>query len=185
MTTGYQLERMMRFIVEDEVRRNDLGQIAIYRATDGSREVAGVNERYHPEEFESLALLLANGNHGEAERAVREYIAKYTGRVKDWHTDLGVEYFLRDSAFNRGHVGSALILQKAVGTPEDGQVGPVTKEAAQRMPTAELLTRLRKAREDYEVEKYGRRARLWRGLVNRWEKVLRRAQEFSSEGDAA
>ena len=42
-----------------------------------------------------------------------EFIAKYTDVVTGWSTMLGVEFYLRDCAFNRGPKGAARILQRA------------------------------------------------------------------------
>lgn len=51
-----------------------------------------------------------------------------------------------DTAFNAGFGEAALILQRTVGAPQDGVIGPVTLSAAQRCmvsePTATLLAYL-------------------------------------------
>jgi hypothetical protein len=41
-----------------------------------------------------------------------------------------------------------------------------------------LLQHLRRAREDYELETYGRRERYWNGLTNRWNNSLAAAQKL-------
>jgi hypothetical protein len=48
-----------------------------------------------------------------------------------------------------------------------------------KVPPAELLEKLRRAREIYENEKYGARPKLRKGLENRWNKALVDAKSFS------
>jgi lysozyme family protein len=102
---------------------------------------------------------------------------------------VAVESYLRDCAFNRGVHGAGRIAQLALGVPDYGVVGPVTRQAMaerEREPLA-LLTGLRAARERYERRVVGRdeRSMFWLGLVNRWDKALAVAQGFLPPAESA
>lgn len=184
MATQKQLQQMAGYILEREARWVN-GRLAIYTLPSGDGggryEVAGINDKYHPEEFRILASLIRAGKHKEAEQYARDYFLRYSNVVSTWSAkslDPGIEFFLRDSAINRGPTGAAYILQHALGVNVDGRVGPVTRGALETAMPSELLPKLRVAREWYEREK-GRdeRSKFWRGLVNRWNSVTKRAKE--------
>lgn len=179
--TAEMRDRMARAILAYEARRDAAGHLAVYVATDGSREVAGINETYHPTEAGQLQRLLASGQYEAAEAAARKFIIAYTNSVMGWTTDAGVEFYLRDCYFNRGPAGAAKILQMALKLSVDGQVGPTTRERAATADPAQLLLEMRRAREQYEIVTYGNRAALWAGLTNRWNNSLKAAQEFQRE----
>ena len=117
MSTQEQRTRMAKAIVEFEARRDPKGRLAVYDlpAGDGGGryEVAGINDRYHKTEVDHVVALIKAGKHDEAEAYVMEFIAKYTDVVIGWSSDAGVEFYLRDCAFNRGPKGAARILQRA------------------------------------------------------------------------
>lgn len=174
-----------KFIVDCEARRDSKGRIQVYKlpAGDGGGtiEVAGINDRYHPEQARRLAALIAQGKHAEAEIAAISYILDYTDAVLGWHPSVAVEAFLRDSAFNRGPGGTAKILQRALGVKIDGAVGPMTKAAAAKIPAGQLLLDLRRSRESYELDiapPVGARRKFWNGLRARWDKALKFAQSL-------
>jgi len=175
---------MGRQIVKFEARRDSAGRIAVYKlpAADGggTYEVAGINDRYHPVKVRELRDLISAGNHTEAETEAAAYIATYTDRVDPWVTNPGVEFYLRDSAFNRGAGGAAKILQLALEVTADGKIGPLTKEAAAKAGADPrgFLKKLRAAREEYEVRYIGKRAIFWAGLNNRWNHALAAAETF-------
>lgn len=173
--------RMMDFIVGAEARRDKLGRLRVYKlpAADGggTYEVAGINDRYHPEAAAKLRDLLAANRQGHAENFIRDYLLDYTGIVAKWTTHPAIEAFLRDTAFNRGPRGALRILQLALKVADDGQWGPKTKAAltAALKHPGTLLQALRTARESYEIRvapPVGARAKFWKGLVNRWDKTL-------------
>ena len=84
--------------------------------------------------------------------------------------------------FNRGPKGATRILQRAVGVPDDGEVGPQTRSAVASINAEQLLQRLRSAREQYEraVVRRNESSKFWRGLVNRWDNALATARKFSA-----
>ena len=187
MSTQEQRTRMAKAIVEFEARRDAKGRLAVYAlpAGDGGGryEVAGINDRYHQTEVDHVVALIEAGKHDEAESFVTEFIAKYTDVVIGWSSDVGVEFYLRDCAFNRGPKGAARILQRALGVPDDGEVGPQTHSAVAGINAEQLLQRLRTAREQYErtVVRRDESSKFWRGLVNRWDNALATARKFGAE----
>ncbi len=170
--------KMAASIVQFEGRRDKEGHLRVYLlpAGDGGGryEVAGINDRYHPQEAARLRALIEAGRYDEAEAYATEVIADYTDVVAKWTTVPGIEAYLRDCAFNRGPGGAAKILQIALGVHVDGGVGPETLGAmreAEKDP-AKLFAKLRAAREQYELRVAGRREKFWKGLVNRWDNSL-------------
>mgnify|MGYP001578805206 CR=1 FL=1 len=176
--------RMAKAIIDFEARREN-GKLAVYRlpANDGggSYEVAGINDRYHPEQAAKLKALIEAGRHDEAERSVADYLVNYTKAAAGWTEHAGVEFYLRDSIFNRGPKGAARILQRGLGIEDDGEVGPTTRAAMAKLTPDELLTKLRAGRENYERQVVGFRANFWKGLNNRWDKALVKARAFQKE----
>ena len=170
--------KMAASIVQFEGRRDKEGHLRVYilPAGDGGGryEVAGINDRYHPQEAARLRALIDAGRSDEAEAYATEVIAAYTDVVAKWTNVPGIEAYLRDCAFNRGPGGAAKILQIALGVKVDGGVGPETLGAmreAEKNP-AKLFAKLRAAREQYELRVAGRREKFWKGLVNRWDNSL-------------
>jgi hypothetical protein len=178
-------------IVEFEGRFK-AGKLQVYKlpAGDGggSYEIAGINDRYHAQEAAKLKNMIEGGRHDEALREAGRYIEEYTRPVLKFfpssqaaEQNPAIEFVLRDTAFNRGNKGAATVLQLALGMQQiDGVVGPVThREFARALAEpAELLRRLRRARETYERNTYqwkpGKRdekSKFWAGLVNRWDKA--------------
>jgi len=165
-----------RRIVDYEARRDASGHLKVYHlpAGDGGgeREVAGINDRYHPEALDRIERLLADGKYSEAEDAAAEHIMRYTDPVAMLSEVPAVQFALRDMAFNRGPTGAVKILQDALGLPADGIAGPRTKEAlheGERDPV-QLLADLRAARERYERRTRDESSPFWKGLSNRWDR---------------
>ena len=173
--------RMMDFVVGAEARRDKMGRLRVYKlpAADGggTYEVAGINDRFHPQAAAKLRDLLAANRQAHAENFIRDYLEDYTAVVTKWATHPAIEAFLRDTAFNRGPKGALRILQLALKVADDGKWGPTTKAAlaAALKHPGTLLQNLRTARESYEIRiapPVGARAKFWQGLVNRWDKAL-------------
>jgi len=165
-----------RRIVDYEARRDSAGHLKVYHLPSGDgggeREVAGINDRYHPEALDLIEKLIAEGKYAEAEDAAADHIRYYTDPVAMLATVPAVQFALRDAAFNRGPTGAIKILQDALGLPADGVAGPKTKEAlheAEKNPR-ELLARLRTARERYERRTRDETSKFWAGLSNRWDR---------------
>ena len=186
MSTAYERTRMAESILGFEALRDGQGRIKIHRlAPDdggGTYEVAGINDRYHPQDAARLADLINSGHQAQAEAEACEVIANYTDVALNWTTKAPVEAYLRDCAFNRGPGGAIRMLQQAVGAIVDGIVGSETRAAMAQRETdpAGLLNDLRAARETYErvVAHRDESSRYWGGLVSRWDKALAFALTF-------
>lgn len=181
-------EKMAARIVDFEARRKN-GKIIVYTLPSGDGggryEVAGINERYHPVEAAKLRALIESGKPDEAERLATLYIADYTEPAARWTSVPAIEFFLRDSIFNRGPGGAAQIAQMALGVPVDGLFGPVTRGAlaGREADAPGFLQDLRAARESYERRKRKETSSFWKGLVNRWDKALAFALTLPLEPD--
>jgi lysozyme family protein len=187
MSTQKQRDQMGQAILDFEARRDRKGHIAIYPLPPGDGggtvEVAGINNRYHPTECSALITMIRGKQYDKAEKYARDYFIRYTDVVTNWggsDLDPGVEFFLRDSVFNRGPTGAARILQMALETKVDGIVGEVTKGALKTADPKDLLLKLRVAREKYErlFAHRSERSIFWRGLVNRWNNALKTAKNL-------
>ena len=173
-------------IIDFEARRDRFGHLLIYALPPndggGHFEVAGINERYNPQECAHLIELIHEKKYDEAETYAQEVIARDTDGAEKWHDDPGVQFFLRDCIFNRGLHGAARILQRAVSVKDDGIIGPISRKAIDAFQPAALLLALRKSREAYERAVVGYRANFWKGLTNRWNNALQVAQKFDKGG---
>jgi RHS repeat-associated protein len=174
---------MAQQIVNFEARRDRQGFIQVYKLPfndgGGAYEVAGINDRYHPEVASELRNMIQSGHPIDAEKLAVNYIQGYTNRAETWTTQLGVESYLRDTIFNRGAGGAVKVLQIALGLSVDGGMGPITRRAvteAENNPI-EFLDKLRRAREKYENLVAPGRQNLRPGLINRWDNAL----EFSKK----
>lgn len=178
-------------IVNFEARRNNKGKVVVYKLPKddggGRYEVAGINEKYHPEMAAKLKRMIEKEKRPDrAEALAVLYIATYTDAAARWTRNYGVEAYLRDSIWNRGAGGAAKILQKALGFKKadmDGLVGPQTLGAlasAEAQPHL-FLSELRAAREYYErvYVKRDESSQFWKGLVNRWNKALTFSKELA------
>lgn len=176
-------------IVNFEARRRPNGDIEVYNLPSGdgggSYEVAGINNKYHPEMAKKLKRIIQTDKDPErAENLSVQYIATYTDAASRWCGNAGVEFYLKDSMWNRGPTGGVKILQIGLGfsgADLDGIVGRKTLGAltkAERKPI-QLLSGLRDGREEYERTVVGRNesSQFWEGLTNRW----RDAQNFAKK----
>lgn len=184
MTTPEQRWQMAAAIVDLEARRDPAGHLMVYRPPTGdggsAYEVAGINARYNRLTAKTLAGLIARQRFEEAERLATDIIARNTDCAASWTCVPAIESYLRDCVFNRGATGGALILQRALGVDPNGKVGPDTRAAATAADPADLLARLRTAREQYERDVVHRdeRSKFWAGLSARWDKAITIAERF-------
>jgi len=168
--------KQARRIVDYEARRDAHGHLRVYNLPlgdgGGEREVAGINDRYHPEVLDRIEKLIGEGKHEEAEDAAAQHIMLYTDPVAMLSEVPAVQFALRDMAFNRGPTGAVKILQDGLGLPVDGVAGPKTKEVLREAESnpEQLLLDLRASRERYERRTRDESSPFWKGLSNRWER---------------
>lgn len=179
--------QMAQDIVNFEARRDPRGNLRIWSLPKddggGAYEVAGVNEKYHPTMAVRLRKLIEEGNYKQAEQEARDYIASYTDRTGSYASNPAIEFYLRDTAFNRGPTGATKILQRALGIKEDGKMGPATKNSLQRAESnpRKLLNDLNDSRIWYEDAAVGARPKHRSGLKDRWNKAFERAKTYLNE----
>lgn len=185
--------KIAKVIMDFEARYDKNGNIVAYKIPSGDGggewEVAGICDRYHPQETKKLVAMIQAGKHEEVKEEVSRYLIDYTKGVKGWfaseeeydkHPELAV--LLRDAAFNRGAGGAAKILQRALGVAVDGKVGPQTRSELLEKSTnpTKLIASLRAAREWYERSVVGRdeSSKFWAGLSSRWNKITEIAKTW-------
>lgn len=168
------------YIFNSEARRDANGNVQVYDlpAGDGggAYEVAGINQRYHPEEAAALRSLVQQGKYAEAEARAKNYIANYTNNVVGLAANQGTEYALRDAAFNRGLGGANWIAKYAAGITPNTRMNSEARQqilAAQQSDPQGYLQRLREGAERYELDVVGLRPQFIRGLTNRWNDRLK------------
>ena len=181
-----------RAIVDLEARRDADGTLKIYRLPEndggGKYEIAGINDRYHPEALADLRAMQPDRRDTYAARYIEEYTLRYT-KLDEVRIKHGTRFFVLDTTFNRGPGGSAWIVQDALrsmgcNVRRDGKWGPKTRgtlEKADRETPSLLLQKLRDSRERYEREKVGYRSNFWKGLATRWNKVHEIAEGMNSQ----
>jgi peptidoglycan hydrolase-like protein with peptidoglycan-binding domain len=188
MLTPTQAEEVAEWIVNAEARRDKQGKLRVYKlpAADGGGtfEIAGINDRYHPEVAEKLRGMIEEGRAYQAEGVARNYISRYTDVVQKWGVANAAEAYLRDCCWNRGPKGALRILQRAIGVADDGKFGPATKAAVREFCTFRALGQLKalcSARQAYEkrvAPPVGKRAAFWKGLLNRFDNAVTMALGF-------
>lgn len=163
------------YIYNSEARKDANGKILVYNlpAGDGggAYEIAGINNRYHPQEAAALKTLIEQGRHQEAETRAKNYIANYTNNATKLSTNPGVEYALRDAAFNRGQGGANWMAKYAAGLTPSLKMSDAARQQilkTQQADPAGYLKRLREATERYERDVVGVRPQFIKGLTNRW-----------------
>lgn len=107
--------------------------------------------------------------------AVRDiYLARYWAPANCAELAAPLAFFHFDAAVNHGVVGAMRLLQRAVGTDVDGEIGPNTRAAIARLPVEDALQRYAEVRR----ARYRALPHFWRfgrGWLNRVDKTLARA----------
>ena len=77
------------------------------------------------------------------------YEKKYWDACKCDDLPSGIDYLVFDFAVNAGPGRAIKTLQKAIGVPEDGAIGPVTLQNIDVMEKSELITRFSEAKKEF------------------------------------
>jgi lysozyme family protein len=118
------------------------------------------------------------------ETAVRDiYVSRYwrSGRCDDLPPALALFHF--DAAVNHGVTGATRLLQQAVGTDVDGEIGPLTLVAVEGRAMDEVLDDYAEARR----RRYRSLPHFWRfgrGWLARVDKTLKRARSVAKNAAA-
>jgi len=160
--------------VEWESRKDKQGNLAVYKLPSGDMggnyEVAGINDRYHPEAFKAISSLPPQ----ERASAAAEYIQGYTAPLVE-RLPQALQPFTQDMAFNRGLGGATKYLQQGLNTlgmnvKVDGGMGPKTLEAINQVNPKALMQAASKAQLDDEyrmAQKNPDRKKFLNGLESR------------------
>jgi lysozyme family protein len=118
------------------------------------------------------------------EAAVRDiYFARYWVPAQCAELAPPLAFFHFDAAVNHGVTGAMRLLQRAIGTDADGEIGPNTRAAIARLSTDEALQRYAETRR----ARYRALHHFWRfgrGWLARVDKTLVRALDIAARGDA-
>jgi hypothetical protein len=157
-----------------EGRRDKKGNLSVYALPAGDMggdyEVAGINDRYHPEAFRRIASLPAQ----EREEAAAKYINQYTAPLV-LQLPQTIQPFAQDLAFNRGLGGATKYLQEGLNSlgvkvAVDGAIGPKTLAAIGSVNPKQLMVAASQAQLNDERARAAadpRRKKFILGLENR------------------
>ena len=146
--------------VEWEGRKDKQGNLSVYKLPTGDMggnfEVAGINDRYHPEAFKAISSLPAQ----ERAKAAAEYIQGYTAPLVE-RLPQALQPFTQDLAFNRGLGGATKYIQQGLNTlgqkvAVDGGLGPKTLAAINQVEPRALM----RAASDAQLQDEYKRAEL-------------------------
>lgn len=160
--------------VDFEARKDAQGYPAVYKLPSGdqggSYEVAGINDRYHPEAFKRISALPPQ----ERAKAAAEYIQGYTAPLVE-KLPQAIQPFTQDVAFNRGMGGATKYIQKGLNAlgqkvAVDGGMGPKTLQAINQVEPRALMRAASQAQLEDEYQKAEadpRRKKFIQGLESR------------------
>ena len=129
--------------VEWEGRKDKQGNLSVYKLPTGDMggnfEVAGINDRYHPEAFKAISSLPAQ----DRAKAAAEYIQGYTAPLVE-RLPQALQPFTQDLAFNRGLGGATKYIQQGLNAlgqkvSVDGGLGSKTLAAINQVEPRALM----------------------------------------------
>jgi hypothetical protein len=173
-TSGFDLINAAKTTVNWEGRRDKKGNLSVYALPAGDMggdyEVAGINDRYHPEAFRKIAGLPAQ----QREEAAAKYISEYTSPLVS-KLPQAIQPFAQDMAFNRGMGGATKYIQEGLNSlgvkvAVDGAIGPKTLAAIGGVNPKQLMIAASQAQLNDERARAGadpRRKKFIVGLENR------------------
>jgi lysozyme family protein len=169
-----------------EARRDKQGNLAVYDIPSGdyggTREVAGITDKYHPEAFKRISALPP----AQRERASADYVLEYTAPIANLVPE-PLKAQAVDLGFNRGPGGYTTLVQQGLNTlgipvKVDGAFGRKTLDAMNQVDPEQLINAtedayLRKERAMAEADP--NRAKLYQGIVNRSNKRRQSATMYA------
>jgi len=140
--------------IDWEARKDKQGNVQVYKIPvgdmGGNYEVAGINDKYHPEAFKAISSLPAQDRAQAAAKYVTQYTQPFVSKLPQ-----AIQPFAQDMAFNRGAGGATKYLQQGLNTlgmkvKVDGGIGPKTLDAINRVDSRALMQAASKAQLDDE-----------------------------------
>ena len=143
--------------VDFEARKDKDGNPIIYELPAGDMggkyEVAGINDKYHPEAFKRISALPKE----QRKAAAAEYIQGYTAPLVS-QLPQAIQPFAQDMAFNRGLGGATKYFQQGLNqlgqkVDVDSGIGPKTLSAMGKVDPQMLMKAATKAQMDDEYRR--------------------------------
>lgn len=129
--------------IDFEARKDRQGNVQVYKLPAGDMggnfEVAGINDKYHPDAFKRISSLPAQERAQAAAQYVKEYTSPFVSKLPQ-----AVQPFAQDLAFNRGMGGATKYIQQGLNTlgqkvAIDGGLGPKTLQAINQVDPKALM----------------------------------------------
>ena len=129
--------------IDFEARKDKQGNVQVYKLPAGDMggnfEVAGINDKYHPDAFKRISSLPAQERAQAAAQYVKEYTSPFVSKLPQ-----AVQPFAQDLAFNRGMGGATKYIQQGLNTlgqkvAIDGGLGPKTLQAINQVDPKALM----------------------------------------------
>jgi len=129
--------------IDFEARKDKQGNVQVYKLPAGDMggnfEVAGINDKYHPDAFKRISSLPAQERAQAAAQYVKEYTSPFVSKLPE-----AVQPFAQDLAFNRGMGGATKYIQQGLNTlgqrvAVDGGLGPKTLQAINQVEPKALM----------------------------------------------
>ena len=129
--------------IDFEARKDKQGNVQVYKLPAGDMggnfEVAGINDKYHPDAFKRISSLPAQERAQAAAQYVKEYTSPFVSKLPE-----AVQPFAQDLAFNRGMGGATKYIQQGLNTlgqkvAIDGGLGPKTLQAINQVEPKALM----------------------------------------------
>jgi hypothetical protein len=129
--------------IDWEARKDKQGNVQVYKLPAGDMggnfEVAGINDKYHPDAFKRISSLPAQERAQAAAQYVKEYTSPFVSKLPQ-----AVQPFAQDLAFNRGMGGATKYIQQGLNTlgqrvAVDGGLGPKTLHAINQVEPKALM----------------------------------------------
>lgn len=129
--------------IDWEARKDKQGNVQVYKLPAGDMggnfEVAGINDKYHPDAFKRIASLPAQDRAQAAAQYVKEYTNPFVSKLPQ-----AIQPFAQDLAFNRGMGGATKYIQQGLNTlgqrvAVDGGLGSKTLQAINQVDPKALM----------------------------------------------